>query len=271
MEGTKNDLNGDGAFTIGSDRFGLIAERATNWMFVNACNVTVSVIADDGSYTLPDSPKPELIDAWTALKPVLTSPYREVSSKIANYKNAMGTFYAGNAGILFEMGDVTFDYGVLPMPKLNKDQANYCTGVMASQFNSIVIPSTVNSANNDWAKNGFSSGAEQAAYFLEAYFYYSMNVLTPAFYDQVVLKQSIVDEDSREMIIIALEHKVFDFICTMNFGGMNLFATVGSENKNNIVGTDALYDTLVSEYESRVGAARTEFQAYLDGVAASGQ
>ena len=267
VQGTE-DLNGDGVLTIGTDRFGYIAERATNWMHVNACNMTLSEIDANGNYTLPDSPKQELIDVWTALRPVITAPERAVSYK--NWDKGLGTFVGCQLANLSETGNWNFEYGVLPMPKLNKDQANYCTGVMASQFNAIVVPNTVNSADNDWAKNGFESGAEQCAYFLEAFSYYSMSTLTPAFFDYVVLKQAVIDEESREMVIMAVEHVVYDFVCSFSFGSINIFSEVGSNNGVDIPGTDEAYDTLVSLYESRVVAARTQFQEYLTAIENAG-
>ena len=84
------DLNGDGVLTVNTDRFGYIAERATNWMFVNSCNMTLSEIDAQGNYSLLDSPKQELIDVWTALRPVITAPERMVAS--GHFGNGEGTF-----------------------------------------------------------------------------------------------------------------------------------------------------------------------------------
>ncbi|MBR2635178.1 MAG: hypothetical protein IKD31_06325 [Clostridia bacterium] len=266
MENTWFDNDGDGALTPGKDRFGYITERSTNWYHVNACNTTLSIYNGDGTYTIPDSPKQDLLDTWAALRKVLASPYREVSDKSSNFKSGLGTFFACNAGTLLTISDTPFDYGVLPLPKLNKEQDKYYTGVENHNFCGYAIPVTAsNDPNKDWQKNGFESGEEQSAYFLELFSYYSMIHLTPAFFDQVCLKQAVVDVDSQEMVIMALENKIIDPVVMFNWGSINIFSEVGSP-KAGVPGSDENWETLTSTYESRVGAARTAMEQFLEGL-----
>ena len=266
MQATANDENGDGTMTLGTDRFGYITEPSTNWYHVNACNVTLSILNADGTYTIPDSPKQEVLDAWAALKKILAVPEREVSWSAAHFKSGLGTFYACNAGTLLTISDTPFDYGVLPMPKLNEEQDKYYTGVEGVNFVGFAIPSTAsNDPNKDWQKNGFESGEEQSAYFLELFSYYSMIHLTPAFFDQVCLKQAVVDVDSQEMVIMALENKLLDPVVLFNWGEINIFPKVGS-GSNNVVGNDTNWDTLTSTYESKVQGARTAMDQFMEGI-----
>jgi hypothetical protein len=165
-------------------------------------------------------------------------------------------------GTAFDLGDSTYRIGALPMPKLNEDQEEYQTGVYYSQLCTYAIPTTVEGAE-DWATNGFSSGAEQVAYFFEVFSFYSMNLLSPAFYNQVLLKQVASDPESAEMIELAMQNKVYDPIAGYNFGGINIYSAVGSNNQNGIPGTDVNYDTLVSSYEAKVSAARKALQQYI--------
>ena len=271
-EATVYDMNGDGTWTLGTDRFGYITERTTNWYHVNACNATLSVQNADGSYSFPDAPKQEIVDVWAGLKNLLASPSREVSWSIAHFKSGLGTFHSCNAGTLMLISDAPFEYGVLPMPKFNEEQDKYYTGVEGSTFCGYAIPITVgNDPNKDWQKNGFESGAEQSAYFLEAFSYYSMIHLTPAFFDQVCLKQAVVDVDSQEMVVKALENKVIDPVVMFNWGDIDkLFVEVGSGTKNNVVGNDEYWDTLNSAYESKVSAVRAAMDQFMEGLRNAG-
>lgn len=264
MEHTAEDVNGDGQMTIGTDRFGYIGEQGNNRLHVQACGVTLASVDENGNWSLPDTPPEEVLNVWAALRPLLTSSNREVSSKMSDFSSGLGTFYCCNLGGLLNAGTIPFEYGLLPMPKLNEQQDKYYTAPGWMQLGAYCIPTTVDNAP-DWATNGFDSGVEQAAYFLEAFSYYSMQILTPAFIDQVVMKQAVRDENSPRMLEIALANKIYDPILGFDFGSINVFREAGSTGANT-VGSDANYDTLVSLYSSRVTAARTALEKYVDYI-----
>jgi hypothetical protein len=161
--------------------------------------------------------------------------------------------------------------GFLPFPKLNAEQKDYYTSVSFVQLGTYCIPYTVESAE-DWETNGFKSGAEQCAYFLEAFAYYSKLIVTPAFYDQVILRQSVRDADSAEMVEIALKNKVYDPVVGYSFGSLSeIFKECGSPGGAGSLGSDSAYDTLVSTYEKRYTAARKALQDYIKYVNAEDQ
>ncbi|MBR5296187.1 MAG: hypothetical protein IKU24_06315, partial [Clostridia bacterium] len=207
MNATAKDLDGDGAINPGTDRMGYTGESANNWFHVSGCGVTLSRTSSTGDYEIPAQPKQELLDAWEACRPLITSPYREVSDMSARLRNGFSTFYACNLGTILYSGQTTQSLGVLPFPKMNKEQDKYYIAPSFSQMATFCIPTTVDNCE-DWETNGFTSGREQAAYILDAFSYYSKLTLTPAFYDQVILKQSIRDAESAEMVEIALENKL---------------------------------------------------------------
>jgi hypothetical protein len=265
MVGTARDLNGDCILMPSEDRMGYIAERYCNFGHVLATGITMGNVDDAGNWIIPTTPKQELLDTWAALKPLLTSPAREVSANIKNFNKGLGTFYSGNLGTALEIVESTYRIGALPMPKLNEDQKEYCTGVYYSQLTAYSIPNTCDGAE-DWATNGFTSGVEQAAYFFEVFSYYSMNIFSPAFYNQVLLKRSASDSNYAEMIEIAMKNKIYDPIAGYSFGGINIYSLVGSNNQNGIPGTDVNYETFTSNYESRVSAARKALQNYINFI-----
>ncbi len=262
MTATAKDVDGDGVLTAGTDRFGYTGECFNNWVHVNGCGGTLSRISSSGEYEIPAQPKAELLNIWEKLRPLLTSPTRFVSDTSKYFHSGQATFYAGNTGIITNAASSTISLGVLPMPKLNKEQDKYYNGVSYYQLGCFSIPTTTDNCE-DWELNGFTSGREQAAYFLEAFSYYSMLILTPAFYDQVILKQSIRDVESAKMIEYSMENKVYDPVVGYDFGKLlRLFYEVGSPNVG-APGSDAAYDTFVSTYESRFTAARKALQDYM--------
>ena len=259
------DLNGDGVLTLGTDRMGYIGEPINNWFHVNGCGVTLSRISSSGDYEIPAQPKEELLSVWEALRPVLTSPTRANNDRSKNFYSGLSVFYSCNLGTILNGGNYTISMGVLPLPKLNAEQDKYYNGVSYSQLAAFAIPTTTDNCE-DWETNGFTSGREQAAYFLEAYSYYSMLTLTPAFYDQVILKQSIRDVESAAMVELALANKLYDPVVGYNFGKIQIFSEVGSPGGNGSMGSDEAYDTLVSTYASRYTAARKALQDYLNYI-----
>jgi len=262
---TARDMDGDGVITKqNKDRFGLTTETSTNWYLLAATGVTVSNKSATGEYSLPDALKPEVLTAWEALRGIVANPYR-FNSDSGWYMRSSGlsTFYSCNYGMSLKMSDAKIPLGYLPLPKLNKEQAHYLNTASFSQCGVYMIPSTVeNAETKDWLANGFTSAAEQCAYFLEAFAYYSRHSVTPAFVDLVLLKQAVFDADSADMIVLSLEHKVYDPVVAKSFGSINVF---GSTSTKNAVGADK-FDQITSLYAERLEAARTSLKEYIDYI-----
>ncbi len=263
MNETAADMDGDGQITkIGTDLFGYTGERGNNWFHVAAQNVTLSKISPSGDIEVPPQLSNEILTAWEAAKPVIASPYRIVDDSSAYFKKGLSTFFCCNVGTMLNAGDSTINVGFLPLPKQSVEQEKYHTSMSYIQLGTYCIPYSVEQAE-DWETNGFTSGAEQCAYFLEAFAYYSMQILTPAFYDQVILKQSVRDSESAEMVKMALENKVYDPVVGYDFGAtLAMFKEAGSPEAGK-PGTDAYYDTLGSLYDARYGAARKALNDYI--------
>ncbi len=268
MINTAKDGNGDGSITVGDpeDRFGYIGGGSNNRNHVQSCGVTLASVDAEGNWTIPDQPTDEILTVWEKLRPVLTTNTRMIhNAAMGDFGSGLATFYCNNLGGLMGSGKLSIDYGILPMPKLNEQQDKYYTSVSYLQLGCYCIPNTVENAP-DWGSNGFDSGVEQAAYFLEAFAYYSMQILSPAFYDQVLTKQAVRDDDAPRMLEIAVANKIYDPVLGYDFGKINIFPEVGTPGKNGTVGSDANYDTLVSTYTSRVQAARTALADYQSFV-----
>jgi len=258
------DANGDGVYTWGEDVFGYQGEKFNNWVHTAACNVTVSDWDTDSNIVIHDQPKTELLDAWAAIKPVMTSPIRYISSEPTHFQNGRSVFYACCLGTILTFPDASLNFGIIPMPKRNAEQQGYYTAPSHAQLGVFVMPTTVEAdPAKDWTKNGFSSAAEQVAYMIEAFAYHSMNTVTPAFYDQILMKQAVKDAESAKNLAMILDTDkiILDPVVLFDFGklGYNLFY---SASTNTGVADDLSWETFVSNYSSRVTAAKEALKEY---------
>lgn len=89
----------------------------------------------------------------------------------------------------------TFDYGVIPYPKLNTQQADYYSRVVDAWLH--VVPKTC-------------TDIDRASVILEALASGSSQYVFPAYYDKVLKYSVLRDEKSIEMLEIIRAHRVFD-------------------------------------------------------------
>ena len=263
-----SDEDGDGVFyPNGKDIAAYLGESANNYFHVAACGGRISEVSSAGDITIGAQPSKDLLAIWAELKPFLTNPHRDVSDSGSRFRAGKAAFYAINCGALLNFADTTVNFGVIPLPKRNAEQAEYMTSFSPSITSAYAIPVTV---DNMADTAGFESGVEMCAYFLEAFAYESVNTLTTAFYDQVLRKQMVRDAESVEMLDLALRNKVYDPVYMFNFGAMgSIFKDCGSNGSGGsggvvgAVGTDVNYETLVSVWQSRLDAARKSIKNYL--------
>ncbi len=269
------DLNGDGVFEAdgnGVDVAAYIGEKGNNLFHILACGERLSQRTDDGEFKLPATLTDNVLAIWAELKPLLTSPHRDVSDSGQRFRSEHAAFYGCNLGIILKWGNAELNFGILPFPKRNEEQKDYYSVFSHSWYAAYGIPVTV--ANiEEYKAAGFESGAEMVGYFLDAYTYESTATVKVAFYDEVLRKQAVRDAESQDMLEFALVNKNYDPVAIYNFGSIaSVFADAGCPNGSAAgtarapVGTDEKYDTVTSLYESRLKAARKALQNYLDFI-----
>ncbi len=261
------DLNGDGKLEIHVDRFGWTSETGTNGIMICASGLSpLSETDASGKVTLPYQPKEEVMDVWAKLKPLLTTPYREINDSTGSITEGLTTFYYCNlAAVVKSVVASGMNIGYLPMPKISEEQDDYYT--FGSYFigQAFVIPTTVENTD-DWQANGFSSAAEQVAYFLEAFSYLSMNTVSYTYFNDVLYKQSVTDIEAPEMLQIAAKNKIYDPVFGPNMGLLsNIFYNNGSGAYRQ-PNTDVNYENVVSQYQARNSAARKQLDSYIKAI-----
>ena len=106
------------------------------------------------------------------------------------------------------------EYGVIPIPKYNKEQENYTTwrhGIGST----LSIPTSV-------AKGG---STEQFALVLEAYTLLSQKLVRPAYYEVMLTTRNVQDVESSEMLDLIFLHRTYDMAMYFtNLGLSGLFS-----------------------------------------------
>ena len=113
------------------------------------------------------------------------------------------------------------EYGVVPVPKYNKEQANYTTW-RHSIGSTLSIPTTV--AKGDM---------EQFAMVLETYALLSQKYVRPAYYDTMLTTRNVQDVESSEMLDLIFLNRTYDmamYFTDLGFNGLFEQAALNSGN-----------------------------------------
>lgn len=126
--------------------------------------------------------------------------------------NSQVLFYLANINNAFVDGDIkdmTDDYGVLPLPKLNDEQEYYSNAVHPHHSSTVMVP-----------KNISGDSLELISSILEDMSYNSYLHVKPAYYDTVITYRSVRNENSYEMMPYIFERFNIDFglVMTDTFG-----------------------------------------------------
>jgi predicted heme/steroid binding protein len=137
------------------------------------------------------------------------------------------------------------DFGILPVPKYDKEQEKYYNVVSQWCSNSIAIPITV-------------TDIERTGIIIEALSAESMYTLTPAYYDIALTTKSARDEESVAMLDLIFNNRVYDLANTYDWGGaLSLITSM----------TDSAKTDLASGLESKTPAFEKALAKFLDDVA----
>ncbi|MPM45783.1 hypothetical protein SDC9_92475 [bioreactor metagenome] len=244
------DTNDDGKWTD-VDNYGYLCENYDSYaMFFGSGETVVKKNAED----LPEFS-------------LETTRAADVVEAMKNYYTADGVFvnYAATITPMFQKRQSVFcgtilmkartvfrqmddDFGVLPLPKYESSQENYVSAVSSGTSGSLVgIPTSCDDVDS-------------AVLMLELFTRKSHDTLRKGYYDVVVTKQSVRDEDSVKMLDIILGSRVFDAAYIYSWGGWFtwLYNIAGNPSGANIASQiSAQKDKTLTDIQDTVDAFKS--------------
>ena len=217
------DLNQDGIYDA-NDKYGLLTFNDPMVAILAASGEKIASINEDGliELTFYNERVVNLYDQFTALNFDMAHVYnyqydnvRGVATALATWDTARDAVFSEGRALfytnLFEAvdrhRDSETDFGILPYPKFEKEQAEYGHAVSAYHSQFICVPEMA----ADHARSGLV---------LEELAYQGLRLLTPAYYDQTLVGKTVRDEESVDMLDIIFASRVFDVGQYYNVGSI---------------------------------------------------
>ncbi len=207
------DLNGDGLFTD-KDIYGSIVWDDSIYGVVNAAGETCCKLDENGQMvlTLGTERVSNIFTDYTefifntnyATRYQFTydlagNPKFEPASPLEweLFQNDQGIFLITWFGVTCKFRDMETDYGILPMFKYTEDQGSYYNTV--APYNSRFLSVPYHCPDD-----------ERTAAVLECIGYYSKKFVKPAYYEKMLYGAVIRDEESRPMLDLIHDTRVYD-------------------------------------------------------------
>ena len=210
------DLNGDGRMWIQDDRFGLILQSDTDISFlVSGGEKVVSKDADDlpviafgseRSYRIMDAVSRFMLDEENVVQ--LHRYYGQFGiydEQVKMMEEDRALFSWIRMRVVERLRGMETDFGIIPLPKLDKAQPDYITHMNPHTGAGIIIPA---SAGN----------LERTGMILEDLSAESRYTLQPAYYELNLAGKFMRDDESREMLDIILANTAYDIGYIYDFG-----------------------------------------------------
>ena len=199
-----SDADGNGKYDE-NDNYGLIGTSSLGYATFYASELRFAACDADGepylAMTNSDLIKAsDLLDKlldllYTGHSTYIVAPGKEQVAKEMFSKN-QGLFYVECAGYIVGLRDMSDDFGVLPMPKYDQAQKNYST------FTSVVGSTMVVPQG---AKN-----FEDMSKVIETMAILSGKSVIPTYYDLVLKRKTVRDEESAGMLDIIFSNRIYD-------------------------------------------------------------
>jgi len=245
------DLNGDGMMDK-ADRFGLLYQRDTVLSFFSGSGEMIGRKNED------DVPYITLTQesALGKMIYILESLYNKDScfnvmfltddfniGMDAMFQNDQGLFMWIRMVNIVSLRSMPTDFGILPIPKMDKNQNYYSSDVNSWTGVCLTVPST----NTNYENTGI---------FLEAYAAESKKTVQPVYYDVLLNGKIARDDESLEMLELIFKNRTYDIGAIGMYGGLN-----------EILYLPMTYDLNVASYvEKRMPKAEKDINKLIEKI-----
>lgn len=263
VKAASRDLDGDGIMDA-SDQWGSYGNSGTVIWSMLGCGEKI-VSLDSGGVPFLNSLSERHIQVVTALSDLtsdanhfllaenikgFSDPYDALD---AARRESRILFFGSTIAGIPSFRDYEYDFGIIPHPKFNESQKEYCS------------PATSYSGSSAFSVPVTNPDPERTGMILEALSGYSTDIIIPALMDVALKSKFTRDEESAEMIELILKTKSFDIV--MEYG----WAYGG----NKLVWNDLYWDvysvltlkgadTFVSEIEKQLGKSENDLEKFMD-------
>ncbi|MBE6611289.1 MAG: hypothetical protein E7632_02250 [Ruminococcaceae bacterium] len=201
------DLDGNSKIDK-NDQFGFLTGNNMEIdAFIPACDIPLTERDSDGTPKLLGLSE-KYVDVYQKLlefvKKSGTTLYGESWDMVAPFMNSQGLFMAERIQVAHTMREMEDDFGILPYPKWNEEQASYQTYVCTDNSTGFVIPNT--------------SDPEKAGAILNALSCFGYYDVRPEYFERALQGKAARDEDSAEMLEIIFDNVSDDFTHVYSFG-----------------------------------------------------
>ena len=197
-----SDLNYDGEYTGDDDRFGICTSEVSKFnSFLMSCYQPVTKKGEDGrlEIVLNSEKTVKIIEKFADYRSLGGSVHIDMYELYAKHMDEI----FGENRCLFALYDLSFlellrdydvDYGIVPYPKYDEEQAEYRSQDWGPMW---AIPAAI--------KN-----PELVGSVVELYSYFSTDTIVPAYYDKVLEGKLAQDMESRKMLEIIFDSVEFE-------------------------------------------------------------
>ena len=251
-EGVYNDLDGDGKKSLG-DRFGTVLP----YVYIDAFYFSSGMNTTEIVGGVPQISADYTGEKVQSLLEYLCGQMHDAEDNYLppDTTDERNTFMHGNS--LFgvqtlnfaksQLRDVTFDYGILPMPKYDEAQSDYCT-ITGFPYSLYSIPLD-------------APDADMSSAVLEALASASYREVSPALFEVAMKVKYTTDDDSARMFDIIRDTVMFDFgrVFTDNLESLtfNMFRDSVRDNRTNWA---SIYESKRARLESLLGTVIGSFE-----------
>jgi len=222
IKAVSSDINGDGVMDD-KDQYGLLTEYVNSLFMFNAAGEYISKLNADkvSEITLHNERSAAVCEKiieicgnknYAVNAEDMTSKYADIwdGFQISMFSEDRALFYHAGMNRVTLLRTMENDFGIIPPPKYDENQANYYVVVDPWCTSTVSVPITV-------------EDKERTGLILETLAYESRYILLPAYYEINLKTKFARDEESREMIDIILTNRLYDLGEIYNWGNVGVF------------------------------------------------
>ena len=227
--GVSKDLNGDGKMYIKDDLFGCILQADTDISFIvsggekicgkDGNDYPIITYGTERCYKIADELMKLMLDEDNVINlHRYAGQFGIYDEQVKMMQEDRALFSWIRMRIVERLRAMETDFGILPLPKLDKNQEKYITHMNPHTGAGISIPNT-------------AGDLDRTGMILEDLSAESRYTLRPAYYEINLVGKFMRDDDSREMLDIILANTAYDIGYIYNFGNFAMTIVYNGQNK----------------------------------------